>query len=68
MSKKTLIKKETWIRLFTLNFYQEFVKEWLDLYDAYMKSNPKPQKEIHMECLDLIINHFKKVKEGVKNG
>ena len=62
--RKTIITKDTWQRIFIINYYQEFIKEWLGLYDAYMKSNPHPPKKLENECIDKIINYFNTIKEN----
>lgn len=52
---KTRIKKETWTKLIVIKCYQDFLREWLQLYDAYMDVNPPIDVNLEDECMFQVV-------------
>ena len=51
MAKISKFKKQTIFDLFAIKEYQDFIKEWLELYDKYMANNPHPPYKVQKDCL-----------------
>lgn len=51
MAKNRVISRETWSRLFAIKNYQEFIQEWLSLYDAFFSVNPSIPHELEISCM-----------------
>lgn len=51
MAKISKFKKQTIFDLFAIKEYQDFIKEWLELYDKYMYNNPHPPYKVQKDCL-----------------
>ena len=59
MSKdKTIIKRETWFRVFSSKLYEEFLNEWLTLHQTYFETNPLPPKKLLGELSFIVFKLF----------
>lgn len=63
--KNKVISKQTWSSLFAIKNYQDFIQEWLALYDSFFAVNPKIPHELEMDCMlkltqGFVVKHFAK--------
>lgn len=66
--KNIKISKDTIVKILATREYQQFIKEWLNLYDRYFALNPKPFPQVKKDCeYTLLLGFFDKMKESYNN-